>query len=138
MKNKPTRIIDKNTTVLTTPDLVASNFGVASSSIVKCKQRSNLKIIKKKSFIVIYYIPRLNISNTSKEVPHGSHCLKILENIVLSKHANIISFTDFKGHTFQSIPRLYLWSLSCRLKQKVFRHTGFQKSDFYKQNDKKS
>lgn len=43
VKNKPTRIIDKNTTILTTPDLVASNFGVASSSREKCKQRSHLK-----------------------------------------------------------------------------------------------
>lgn len=39
MKNKPTRIIDKNTTILTTPDLVASDFGVASSSREKCKQQ---------------------------------------------------------------------------------------------------
>lgn len=77
IKNKPTRIIDKNTTILTTPDLVASNFGVASSSRVKCRQISHFKVIKKKSFIVIYYIPRPNISNTSKDVPHGSHCLKI-------------------------------------------------------------
>lgn len=43
VKSKPTRIIDKNTTILTTPDLVASNFGVASSSRKKHKQRSNLK-----------------------------------------------------------------------------------------------
>lgn len=43
VKSKPTRIIDKNTTILTTPDLVASNFGVASSSGEKHKQRSNLK-----------------------------------------------------------------------------------------------
>lgn len=60
-RNRPTRIINKNTTILTSPDLVASDFGVASSS---------RDTDTKKSFITASCSSRPNYGSASTETSH--------------------------------------------------------------------